>query len=168
VTSKYKKIFTVLFGFILVANFYTAIKDTIEMRNFIGKNTDSWKFLYELSKKIYQQPEKEFGYFVYSPDLFAYQAKYAMVYTASVFKNKKAFSFEKKPITYLISASHPYFKDRWWRENQVKIEGEPELTFSFDNGYKFEKYLLNKEQVKIPFDANIDTGFISDKWWYMG
>lgn len=158
VTSKYKKVFIVLFGLILMANFCTAIRDTIETRNFIGKNTDSWKFLYGLSKKIYQQPEKEFGYFVYSPDLFAYQAKYAMVYAASVFKNKKASGFEKKPITYLISASHPYFKDRWWRENQVKIEGEPELTFSFDNGYKIEKYLLNVEQVKVPFDANIDTG----------
>jgi len=148
-----RQFFLVIFAF----NFYTAIKDTREAKNFIGKNPDSWKFLFNLSKKVYQQPEKTFGYFVFSPDAFGYQPRYAMIYTASLF-NKQVLSFEKRPITYIIAAPHPFMKDRWWKENQVNIIGEPELTIPFENGYKIEKYLLSDEQIKIPFDPAINPG----------
>lgn len=157
VTSNYKKIFIPIFLVIFAFNFYTAIKDTKEAKNFIGKNPDSWKFLFNLSQKVYQQPEEFFGYFVFSPDAFGYQPRYAMIYTAS-FYDKQAFSFEKKPITYLIAAPHPFMKDRWWKENQMKITSEPELIIPFENGYKIEKYLLNKKQIEIPFDPSINPG----------
>jgi len=157
VTSNYKKIFIPIFLVILSFNFLTAIKDTREAKNYIGKNTESWKFLYQLSKKIYEQPEDTFGYFIYSPDAFGYQPKYAMFYTASLF-NKKAFSFEKKPITYVIAAPHPFMKDQWWRENQVNLIDEPEFTIPFGNGYKIEKYLLNEEQISVTFDPSINPG----------
>lgn len=157
VTSNYKKIFIPIFLVILSFNFLTAIKDTRDANNYIGKNTESWKFLYQLSKKIYEQPEDTFGYFIYSPDAFGYQPKYAMFYTVSLF-NKKAFSFEKKPITYVIAAPHPFMKDQWWRENQVNLIDEPELTIPFENGYKIEKYLLNEEQISVTFDPSINPG----------
>ena len=154
-TSNYKKIFIPLFLAIFALNFYTAINDTRSAKNFIGKHVESWKFLYNLSKEVYQQPEKTFGYFVYSPDAFGYQPKYAMTYMSSI-SDKQAFSFEKKPITYIIAAPHPFMKDKWWRENQINIIGEPESTILFENGYKIEKYQLNEEQIKIPFDPSIN------------
>lgn len=156
-TSRYKKAFIIIFLVVFASNFYTAIKDTVNSQKYIGKDIDSWKFLFQVSKKVYQQPEESFGYFIFSPDIFAYQSKYAMIYTNSLF-NKQAFSFEKKPVTYIIAAPHQFIQDEWWRKNRVLITQEPELTIRFDNGYKIEKYLLNEEQISIPFDPSINTG----------
>jgi hypothetical protein len=49
-------------------------------------------------------------------------------------------------------------KVEWWKENQVKITGEPEMTIEYKNGYRIEKYLLSEEQVNTPFDPNINPG----------
>lgn len=158
ITSKYKKIFFVFFLLIFSLNFYTTIKDTQKsITHYIGKDSDSWKFLYRLSQKVYQGKEETFGYFIFSPDSFAYQPKYAMLYTDSLF-DKKVYSFEKKPITYIIAAPHPYMKDKWWKENQINIVKEPELTISYPNGYKIEKYQLTEEEITIPFDPSINPG----------
>lgn len=156
-TSRYKKAFIIIFLAVFASNFYTAIKDTVDSQKYIGKDIDSWKFIFQVSKKVYQQPEESFGYFIFSPDAFAYQSKYAMIYTNSLF-NKRVFGFEKKPITYIIAAPHTYMKDKWWKENQVNIIGDPELTIRFDNGYKIEKYLLNEAQISLPFDPSINPG----------
>jgi len=156
-TSNYKKIFIPIFLTIFVLNFYTAIDDTRDSKSFIGKNGESWKFLHNLSKKIYQEPENSFGYFIYTPDAFGYQLKYAMIYTASLF-NKQSFSFEKKPITYIIAEPHQFMKDKWWKENQINIIGEPEASILFENGYKVEKYQLDEEQINVPFDPSINPG----------
>lgn len=157
VTSRHKKAFIGIFLIVFASNFFTTIKDTVNAQNFIGKDLDSWKFLFQVSKKVYQQPQESFGYFIFSPDVFAYQTKYAMIYTDSLF-SKQAFSFEKKPVTYIIAAPHWLIKDEWWRKNRLLITQEPELTIRFDNGYKIEKYLLNEEQIKIPSDPTINPG----------
>jgi hypothetical protein len=157
VTSKYKRCFIALFLLVFISNFLTAIKDTINSKNFIGKDLNSWKFLIQLSEKVYQQPEDSFGYFVFSPDLFGYQPKYAMIYASTLFR-KQVYSFKKKPITYIIAAPHQFIQDEWWRKNQLFINQDPVMVIKFDNGYKIEKYILTEEQTKIPFDPNIDLG----------
>jgi hypothetical protein len=135
---------------------YIHASDTI-----IGKSQDSWKFLFGVATKVFQQKENTFGYFVYSPDVLGYGPKYAMAYATTVYK-KRAESFVKKPTTYLIIApppsNNPYMKDAWWTKNQIYITPTPVFVIHFPNGYKIEKYLLDKDEVKIPFDERINTG----------
>lgn len=159
ITSRYRRIFGILFSIILILNLQTAISDTKYSEYIIGKDLYSWKFLYNLSSKVYQSPEKDFGYFVYSPDVLAYGEKYAMFYAQKVYK-KNAYSFEKKPVTFLVIAPppNPYWKGEWWTINQVKISNKPVSVIRFDNGYKIEKYKLSDEETKIQFDHSIDPG----------
>lgn len=161
ITSKYKKIFILIFFVIFALNLQAALNDIKTSVNIIGRDQDSWKFLYNLSLKVYQGSEKEFGYFVYAPDVFAYEPKYAMLFVGKLYK-KPAYSFQKKPVTYLIIAppppDNPYMRDEWWRINQIKITTNPQSVIKFENGYKIEKYLLNEKEMQIPFDPNINPG----------
>lgn len=162
VTSRYKKAFTVLFFTILTVNIFTAIDDVKQSAEIIGKSEYSWKFLQTTAKKIFQGRDKEFGYFVYAPDSFAYEPKYAMLYMAKSYPEKKAFYFQKKPVTYLFVAppppDNPHMKDDFWRMEQVKMDGKPTRTEKFGNGYKIERYELTQEEIVVPFDPSIDPG----------
>lgn len=163
VTSKYKIFFIALFLFVLLLNIRTALQDTKSANYFIGKNIYSWKFLYKMVAKVYVMPEDNFGYFVYSPNVLAYEAKYAMLYAQKKYK-KNAISFKKEPVTFLIIAPPPpdnlYMKDDWWIKNQIKISVNPAEIVKFENGYKIEKYLLNQKEIAIPFDPAINPGLV--------
>ena len=159
--SRYGKIFLVIFSLIFASNILYAFSYVKGANNFFGKDEDSWKFLLNLSRQVYESQDKEFGYFVYSPDVVGYEPKYAMLYAGRLYENK-AYSFEKKPVTYLIIAppppDNPYMKDEWWRINQIKINKEPNLVIKYSNGYKIEKYLLSEEETQIPYDTNVNPG----------
>ncbi|MBI4062340.1 hypothetical protein HY410_00300 [Candidatus Gottesmanbacteria bacterium] len=161
-TSRYKKAFSVLFILVYAANTLSSFGDARDSSSFIGIHKYSWKFLSGIAKQVYEGPENEFGYFVYSPDVLAYEPKYAMWYMGRQYPNKKRESFRKLPVTYVIAAPHPpadpYMLDEWWRTNQVKIAREPNAVTTFDNGYKIEKYYLTSQEQAIPFDPAIDPG----------
>lgn len=161
ITSRYDKIFLVVFSVIFISNFLYASDSTKSARDFFGKDEDSWKFLFNLSKKVYQFQDKEFGYFIYAPDVVAYEPKYAMLY-AGKFYEKRVYSFQKKPVTYLVIAppppDNPYMKDEWWRINQIKIDRQPSWVIEYPNGYKIEKYLLSEEETQIPYNTSINPG----------
>ncbi len=161
VTSRYKKVFIIIFFTMYVINLQTALTDTQNAKNFIGKDIYSWKFLYRVTSLVYEGKEKEFGYFVYAPNVTAFEEKYAMQYGQKMHQ-KNVYYFTKKPITYLIIApppsNNPYMLDAWWRINQIKIAKEPDVIVPFENGYKIEKYVLNDDEIKIPFDPAIDPG----------
>lgn len=161
ITSRFKLIFVFIFVFIYISNTQTAISDIKYANTFIGKDIYSWNFLYNVAAKVYQFPEKEFGYFVYSPNVVAYEGKYAMFYARKVYK-KNPHYFEKKPATFLVIAppppDNPYMEDKWWRINQVKISKKPDEVFKFENGYKIERYKLTNEEIKVPYDKAIDPG----------
>ncbi len=160
-SKKYKELFVFIFFVIFAINLQTAINDTQASNEFMGKNQDSWKFLFSLSSKVFEKKDDNFGYFVYSPDVLGYEPKYAMLYAAKLY-NKSIYRSVKKPITYLIIAPspswNPYMKDEWWRKYQVRISSEPVETIAFDNGYKIEKFLLTDEETKVTFDHAIDPG----------
>lgn len=161
VTSRYKILFLLIFVFAYTSNFQLARTYIVDSQSFFGKNQNSWKFLSEMTKRFYAVPEHEFGYFIYMPDSLAYQPKYAVSY-ASKNSAKLSFYFQKKPVTYILIAPPPPDKigmeDAWWRVNQARINNTPQATINFPNGYKIEKYVLNEDEQKIPFDPTIDTG----------
>jgi len=59
----------------------------------IGKDIYSWKFLSGVAQDVFKQGEPQFGYFVYSPNVLAYEGKYAMAYAQKLNSGKKSFIF---------------------------------------------------------------------------
>lgn len=155
-------VFLVIFSVMYLMNFSTAIIDAQNSVKFRGKDQVSWKFLSDMSVKLYSGKEKEFGYFVYTPDTLGYSPKYALQYQKSLHPEIKEDYLSKKPVTYIVVAppapDNPYLSYTWWRDNRVKITKNPKSTQTLINGYKIEKYELSSEELKIPFDPGIDPG----------
>ena len=162
ITSKYSKIFLVVFFIVYFMNISTAIADDQSSAKIIGKNETSWKFLNQMADKVFSGKEKELGYFVYTPDTLGYAPKYALQYQKTLHKEKNISYLTKKPVTYIVVAppapDNPYLSYTWWRDVRVKITKSPSETIALTNGYKIEKYSLRSDEIKIPFDEGIDPG----------
>lgn len=135
---------------------YTASLTT----GFIGKNPNSWIGLSNTAKVVLEkQKGKEFGYFVFAPDSFAYQPRYAMIYN---FRNTKAYEYEKKQTTYVIAQPPPvndkYMDYQWWVKVPVGITKKPKHTTLLPNGYRVLEYELTSEEQKVPHDKAIELG----------
>ena len=161
VTSKYRKVFLLLFIAVLTLNIRSAFLDIKDSQAFIGKDKYSWKFLNEATSRIFQGKENGIGYFIYSPDVVAHEPKYAAIYNAER-SNKKFYYFQKKPVTYLFiqppPPNDPYMTENFWIKSQLNISASPSSTIVFPNGYKLEKFELTEEQIAVPFDPAIDPG----------
>jgi len=162
-TSKYWKYLLMILILIVSNNEIQTLRFISSFKNFTGENESSWRFYADLSRKIFKAGrEKEFGYFIYTPDKLSYSPKYAMVYGQKNNPEKKAYYFKKKPITYVIVApppkNDPYMSGDWWIENTINIKKKPEKVITFPNGYMIKKYELTEQEVKIPFDPSADTG----------
>lgn len=125
-------------------------------------NYNSWKALGKVaSDVITRQKGEEFGYFVFAPDAFAYQPRYAMLYNFKKVK-AKAFEYTKKPTTYIIAAPPPandiYMDYVWWSKVPVGISSEPSEIKKFPSGFTIVKYNLSLEEQKIPHDKSIELG----------
>ncbi len=162
VETKFKNIYLLIFTSIIVINLYFGFDLVKKSYSFIGRHEDSWVFLYQAAQKIIGGEDQILGYFVYSPDAFAYEPKYALSYVSRLYPEKSIYYFKKMPVTYILAAPPPPDKpgmsDEWWTKNQVKIRIPPVYQEVFPNGYKIEKYVLSEADLKIPFDPVIDTG----------
>ena len=160
--TKYRQIFLILFFLIVAVKEIESLRFIQSSNSFIGKHEDSWRFLHNLSLQVFNDAQSNFGYFVYSPDAFAYEPKYAMFYTAGQFEDKVASSFSKKHLTYVVATppppNEPWIKDEWWTVNKIRITKQPAKAVGFSNGYKFERYELTEEEASIPFDNTADVG----------
>lgn len=130
--------------------------------NFMGKNYNSWTALSAVAKEVATwQNGKEFGYYVFAPDAFAYQPRYAMIYNFKA-SGAKASEYVKKPTTYVIAAPPPandkYMTHVWWRKVPVAIASEPVKIKKFPSGFTIEKFVLNEKEQKIPHSKSIELG----------
>ena len=161
ITSVFKRaflfIFLIMYGLNLVG-LYTYIRS---LDVFIGKDQYSWKAVFAAAQTAFEGEEKEFGYFIYSPDILGYGPRYAMEYARKV-NNKNGFAFEKKPVTYLLieppARDNPFTSEEKWKLYQIHIYSEPVMVKTFENGYKLEKHLLTDDQLTVPFDPGINPG----------
>ncbi|MBI3380288.1 hypothetical protein HY029_06060 [Candidatus Gottesmanbacteria bacterium] len=163
VTSRYAKYIVILFLFIMLNNEVEAIKFVAASNNIIGFAERSWKFYDTLSQKAFTAgSEKEFGYFVWTPDKFAYSPRYAMVYGQKTHPDKIAYSFTKKPVTYLVMApppkEDPWVDGKFWKVHSIVIDKKPVSVISFPNGYRIDRYELTDKEVATPFDPTQDMG----------
>lgn len=161
--GKYKMVFIPFMFFVLFLSFSQAQSYLFFTKQyFIGKSPDSWISLKTVAKYITdRQKGQEFGYFVYSPDSFAYQQRYAMIYA---FKNAKANGLEytKKSTTYVIVSpkptGNPYMFQDWWIKNEARISILPIETKNFPSGYSVEEFHLSTVEQQIPYDPNTNLG----------
>lgn len=121
----------------------------------------SWQTQLEVAQSLFTQNDTEFGYFVYAPDTLAYGSKYAILYQSRL-SQKRAHSFKKMPVTYVVIApppkDNPHMSDLWWKEHKLHLTKKSDNIISFQSGYKIERYTLTQEEIAVPFDPQIDPG----------
>lgn len=161
ITSRFKKMFAVLFVIVYLINIHSFRFYVEEANVFIGKHEDSWKFLKSMTDRIYEDEEEEFGYFVYSPDSYGYQTKYAMHYAEKTHPQNEKRN-QKDRITYLVLApdpkDNPFINSPWWIENKFHITKKPIKEIKFENGFKIQKYKFSDEEINIAPEKDIDPG----------
>ncbi len=165
VNTKYGKYVLPLIFVIIILNGLSTMKFLNRASGIIGKDLSSWGVLKQLSIDVFKDAPEEFGYFIYSPDKLSYSPKYAMIYAQKINKEKQGNYFQKKTVTYIISAppalNDPwakYFTDNFWIVNSIKISKQPANKKTYPNGYTIRRYELSQSEVGIPFDQYEDTG----------
>jgi hypothetical protein len=161
VTSKWKMLFVPLVLYVI----YISMTESIAYANFapsvIGKSEDSWKYNLEVARDLFAMPETGFGYFIYSPDTFAYEQKYAVHYVKKQ-STKTTYESTKKPITYVIVAPPPpgnsNMKDEWWKVNKLRIDKKPQTVKTYPTGARIDRYELTPEEITIAPDPSVDLG----------
>lgn len=157
-----KWVFYTVFLLIYSINIQTAFKDVLTYNpHSAEQDVSTWKFNKLVADKVFAGEEKEFGYFIFTPDLYGYSPRYALDFYQ---KNsaKKVTPYQKKRITYLIIAPPPeYGKDPnsiWyqkntnstkWKSNDIKIVKNPVSVVSFKNDFIIEKYYLSDEEINV-------------------
>lgn len=160
---RFPKILIALILFpILVINTFHAGREAFSLGEFSGKDYSSWKFNYGLARTIVDDAPSDFGYYILSPDLFAYSPRYGMLYVDKITPEKEAYAFEKRSVTYVLVSQEALdgtaVDYRWWRDDQVKIKKKPVKTIIFDEKYVIEKYELSDDEVAVPIDSNLFQG----------
>lgn len=158
-----KIIFYPLLILIYIINLQAAIAD-LSTYNFnpLEQDTSTWQFNKLVAEKVFASSEDEFGYFIFTPDLYGYSPRYALNFYHKKNQNKKVYPYQKRPVTYLIIAPPPeYGKDpnsiwyqkninsKIWKSNDIRITKDPISIVSFKNGFTIEKYHLSDEEIKI-------------------
>ncbi|MFA5933027.1 MAG: glycosyltransferase family 39 protein [Microgenomates group bacterium] len=158
-----QRIFYSLFILILIFNFQTNFKDLLNYNpDASTQDVSTWKFNYLVAENAFGGKKNEFGYYIFTPDLYGYSPRYAMNYYQKISKDKTSFPYNKKAVTYLLIAPPPeYGKDPsslWyqkninsdsWKNNDVRINRKADETRGFPNGFRIEKYNLNENEIKI-------------------
>jgi hypothetical protein len=106
--------------------------------------------------------DKEFGFFVRAPDIFGYASKYPFLYWKSRYVNTKPYTYEKKPITYIVIEPAPkgyeHMNDEyaWWIKNKLMISTLGAQLESYPNGFRVEKFILSDEEINTPIEPGIN------------
>lgn len=128
--------------------------------NLVGKVEDDWKFQQNLAVSLFKGEENSFGYFIFTPDVYAYESKAAMTYALAQHPEKTVYRYQKQPVTYLIVAPDPSFRpdvtSGQWKKERVRLEATPTTVIHFPDGYQVERYELTPELLEISPDSTID------------
>lgn len=170
ITPKLKFITILLIVAVITYNLYLGLNYVLKSRDFTDKSENSWKFNNRVTDDIYKDAgENRFGYFVYSPDIYAYVPRYAMLYKNRL-DSYLGIEFEKRSITYLIYAPIDpsliwligndvnWGTDGYWKLNKVRINKIPVKTVRYENGFRWEKYVLTDEEINVSPEKEANFG----------
>jgi hypothetical protein len=125
-----------------------------EREHVLAPRPISWKFHNDVVEKIYEKAPTEFGYYVFSDDLYGYQTKYAFVYQDDLFEGKRALLNTKKNATYTYMMPTASTDLTWdgWLKHQVRIDRAPDSVHDYPNGVSVYRYDLTPEEQAVPSD----------------
>lgn len=154
-----KKFYIITIILLLIPNYIYSFKEITSYNpDPYSHGMDNWDTNLIMAKTIYEDTNSEFGYYIFTPDLFGYTQRYAMEYTQNQYPLKKAYPFKKLPATYLIIQNPPNDRpDRNgldWKMYEVKITSEPEKVFQFRD-FKVERYSLSEDDLNTPSSGHL-------------
>ncbi|MDO8573340.1 MAG: glycosyltransferase family 39 protein [Candidatus Daviesbacteria bacterium] len=158
-----KVFFYVLFIGLVIVNMSAGIKDMSTYNSNVSEqDVSTWKFNKLVAEKVFERGESEFGYFIFTPDLYGYSPRFALNYYQKRNKEKRIFPYQKKAVTYLVIAPPPVYgqdpnsiwyqkntNSKLWKANDIRITKEPASIITFENGFVVEKYYLSDEEIKV-------------------
>jgi len=155
-----KNIYYPILFFVIVVNTLFNFTNIRKADSFIGKSQSSWKFQSSMVESIFKDAkDKEFGFFIYAPDIFGYGSKYPFVFMQKKYPNSKPVKYEKKPITYIVveppPKQQPRFVPDWWIENKLHIATGPAEIKFFENGFKILKYNLKGKDLTTEIEPGV-------------
>jgi len=128
----------------------------------------SWLFNKKVAEKIFNSTNQDFGYFIFTPDLYGYYPRYAMIFVSKEFSNINAYPYEKRPTTFLLIAPPPSYgksaDSEWfkkninqatWKSGDLNIQREPDEVETYQNGFVVEKYNFSDKEASIPTNPNL-------------
>lgn len=155
-----KKLFIILFLSVITYNLYSGIDYINSLTNQIGKSQNSWQFQKQVAQKVFSAPEDNFGYAIYTPDYYGYSPKYAYSYVKKITPAKNTAFNQKEPITYLVveppPLNRPDIDPQFWIKEKLKITSKPSEVYTFENGFRIEKYELTQKELEIPPDPTVN------------
>lgn len=149
-----EKLFLIISALILLSNVYATYKKVSKMHPEDG----TWRFFRTAAEKIYAEAPTEFGYYVYSTDLYGYSSRYAMNYMSRKSTDKTGIPFVKKQHTYLLiddPGDNHATNNRDWKEYDIRISQNPQEKISMKDSYWIEHYDLSEEELKIESNPNL-------------
>lgn len=135
------------------------------MNRWIGQDPGSWQFHLNLATRTASENPEDFGYFVYTPDQYGYESRYAMAYLDQTLLDRELAASVKKPTTILIlapdSPGNPYTSAGYWAKEKVRILAAPIHEVVYANGYRVVTYKLNQTEI----DTGTDPTLIKDNYF---
>lgn len=125
-----------------------------------------WHFYQKLAQDLFTTTSEPFGYYVFTPDLYGYQVKYALKYFAR-FYSHPVFVNQKLPTTYLIMTTakkdSPVYQTIQkyqiaWHDYKIGFKRPADRIWSYDSGYWVEVYNLDEEEQQLPSDPYLFKG----------
>lgn len=125
-----------------------------EREHVLAPRPISWKFHNSVVKDIYESAPAQFGYYVFSDDLYGYQAKYAFVYQNDLSDEKSSLLNTKKDATYTYMMPTTSTDLTWdgWLKHQVRVDRAPDNIHDYPNGVSVYRYNLTVEEQAVPSD----------------
>ena len=155
-----KKFFIVIMTIILLSNINLLFRKNVHDHEGTG---GGWKFFHSVAKDVLADAPSEFGYYVFTTDLYGYSSQYAIHYEDRKAKNKTGFSYQKKPTTYLLvddPGDHHAVNSVDWKRYDVRIAKETDDVTQVAPTFFIQKYFLTPEEAAEPSNPNMLNSLI--------
>lgn len=155
-----KKLFLVIVTIILLSNINILFRKNVHDHEGVG---GGWKFFHSIAKEVVADAPSEFGYYVFTTDLYGYSSQYALHYEDRKNADKTGFSYQKKQTTYLLvddPGDHHAVNSIDWKLYDVRIEKEADELKQVAPTFFIQKYILSPEEVEAASNPNMLNSLI--------
>lgn len=155
-----RKYFVLFIGPLILCNYYVAILRiaTYPNREIDKRGINSWAYNQEIAKYIFEDANNDFGYFIFTPDRWVFNQKYALEYEGKFYPTKQPFASVKKPLTYLVIVDPPVDRPDidpvGWRISDLGINKDSVNSKRIDV-ITIYKYKLTDTDIAVPQNPNL-------------